>query len=441
MKVLVVDDDEGILLALSLLLRKEGIAVATAKSPGEACAAAAREAFELFVLDLNYTKDTTSGKEGMSLLSQLRAEWPRKPIVVMTGWASIDGAVESMRRGANDYLPKPWDNQQLVELIRRFDPAMAKPSAQDDWDTLAEQSPAMRSVLATIEGVSFSDLPVLVTGEHGTGKEVVARRIHAKSARPGAFVAVNAGALPDAMLESELFGHVRGAFTDAKSCRPGAFEEAAKGTLFLDEVANMPITQQAKLLRVLQDGEYRPLGASACERSSARIVSATNAAISEQVRMGDFRADLFYRLNAIHIHLPPLRERREMIPALARRFVTETAARHGLVVPEIEPAALDELVEYPWPGNVRELEHTMQRATLFSRTSGRITPEALGLHVEPVATPVVLAQTSLKEAERTLILNALERNPGDRAAAAKSLGMTRSSFYRRINRLGIKLGR
>jgi len=441
MKVLVADDDLGILLALELLLRQEGIDVVCASTPEEAWAVACADAFDLFLLDLNYTKDTTSGAEGFSLLSRLHGEYARKPIVVMTAWASIDGAVEAMRRGASDYLPKPWDNAHLIELVRRFDPTRA--SAPDDFDSLAEKSPAMRQVLSTIDHVAFSDLPVLITGEHGTGKEMIARRIHAKSARPGAFVAVNAGAFPDGMLESELFGHVRGAFTDAKADRRGAFAEAESGTLFLDEVANMPLMQQAKLLRVLQDGQFRPLGAQAAVRSTARVVSATNVDVDEASRNGGFRADLLYRLNAIHIRLPPLRERREQIPALAARFVRTTALRHGLRTPELDAGVIDALSAHDWPGNVRELEHTMQRAVLLSASTGRITPELLSLPSttsSSSARPPVPAGT-IKDAERALITDALERHPGDRAAAARSVGLSRSAFYRRIQQLGIKLDR
>ena len=439
MKVLVVDDDQAILLALDLLLHKEGIAVVTATTPEQAIVAAQGELYDAFLLDLNYTKDTTSGEEGFSLLSRLHAAYPRKPIVIMTGWASIEGAVQAMRRGASDYLPKPWDNARLVALLRKLDPAQAAVGALDDVDTLAERSPAMASVLSTIEHVAFSDLPVLITGEHGTGKEMIARRIHARSARHGAFVAVNAGAFPDGMLESELFGHIRGAFTDAKADRRGAFADARDGTLFLDEVANMPIVQQAKLLRVLQDGHFRPLGADATVCSTARVVSATNSEIDAEVRDGRFRADLLYRLNTIHIHLPPLRERREQIPPLAQRFVTDTAVRHGLPIPELDAGTMEALCAHDWPGNVRELEHTMQRAVLLSASTGRITePVSLGARSHSMTSPVA---GTVKDVERTLIVSALARFPGDRLAAAKSLGLSRSAFYRRIQQLGIKLER
>ena len=435
MLVLAVDDDQAVLVALELLLQKEGIALECVTTPQAACERASARRFDVFLLDLNFTKDTTSGQEGLSLLSHLHRSHPGKPIVVLTGWASVEGAVEAMKRGATDYIPKPWDNRRLVELLRKLDGP--KPLA-DDFDTIAAASPLMRSVLTTIDHIAFSDLPVLVSGEHGTGKEMIARRIHAQSARKGAFVAVNAGAFPDGMLESELFGHVRGAFTDAKFDRRGAFAEAANGTLFLDEVANMPTLQQAKLLRVLQERTFRPLGAPAAVESTARIISATNVDIEDEVKNRGFRADLLYRLNAIHIRIPALRERREQIPLLMRRFVADTASRYGIAAPAIGPAVMDALSDHDWPGNVRELEHTIQRAVLLSTSTGQITVESLALAAAKA--PVALAGT-VKDAERALIISALERFPGDRLAAAESVGLSRSAFYRRIQQLGIKLKR
>lgn len=441
MRVLVADDDEATLMALELLLQRERMTVACVRSPREVSAAVKSTSFDAVLLDLNYQRDTTSGSEGFSLLDELRQSSPQLPVVVMTGWASIEGAVRAMRQGASDYIPKPWDNARLVALLRSLapPPAVREPAAS----ALAAhgfESPAMKQVLATIERVAFSDASILVTGEHGTGKEIVARLVHERSGRRGAFIAVNAGALPDGTFESELFGHVRGAFTDAKTSRIGAFGRARDGTLFLDELANMPPAQQAKLLRVLQERVFQPLGATEPAPSTARIVSATNANVEALVSEHRFRADLLYRVNVIRIHVPPLRERREEIPALARHFVRRDAERYGLPVPVLEDEVVDLLCAYDWPGNVRELEHTMQRAVLLSASRGTILPVDAGLPASPLATaaPPAAEPLTLRESERATVLRTLERFPNDRAAAAKSLGLSRSAFYRRLAQLGIR---
>ena len=436
MTVLVVDDDPSVLSALALLLQQEGITVVTAESPHEALGIVLEKDVSLVLLDLNFKKDTTSGEEGLSALSTLTHNRPSLPVVVMTGWASIEGAVDAMKRGARSYLPKHSDNEAILRLVRRFDRSSWTPV--DEWDEMAQMSARMRDVSRVIEQVAHSDLPVLVTGEHGTGKEMVARRIHRRSGREGPFVTANAGAIPAGMVESELFGHVRGAFTDAKTERVGAFAEAAGGTLFLDEIATMPALQQAKLLRVLQDGEFRPLGASSASWSDARLVSATNADIQRCIDDGSFRADLLYRLNAVHIQLPPLRERRDQIPALALKFANETAKRYTLAPPELGDEVLSTLSAHPWPGNVRELEHTMQRAVLLSSQTGVVTAEALQLG-EATRGQEPASSTTLIDVQRRAIRDALERFPRDRRAAAASLGLSRSTFYRRIKQLGIKL--
>ncbi|HWU91072.1 MAG TPA: sigma-54 dependent transcriptional regulator [Kofleriaceae bacterium] len=453
MRVLVADDDEAALMALELLLQRERMTVSCVRSPREVSAAVKSGSFDAVLLDLNYQRDTTSGSEGFSLLEELRQTSPQLPVVVMTGWASIEGAVRAMRQGASDYVPKPWDNVRLVALLRSLvpSPAVREPAAS----ALAAngfESPAMKQVLATIDRVAFSDASILVTGEHGTGKEIVARLVHERSGRRGGFIAVNAGALPDGTFESELFGHVRGAFTDAKTSRVGAFGRARDGTLFLDELANMPLAQQAKLLRVLQERAFQPLGATEPEPSTARIVSATNANVEALVSEQRFRADLLYRVNVIRIHVPPLRERREEIPSLARHFVRRDAERYGLSVPALDDEVVDLLCAYEWPGNVRELEHAMQRAVLMSSSRGAIQCADVGLPASPgaAAPPIPTAPATapaappetepltLRESERAAVLRTLERFPNDRAAAAKSLGLSRSAFYRRLAQLGIR---
>jgi len=442
MRVLVADDDEAALMALELMLQRERMTVTCARSPREVSTAIHRGSFDAVLLDLNYQRDTTSGSEGFALLDEVRQTRPQLPVIVMTGWASIEGAVRAMRRGASDYVPKPWDNARLVALLRSLVP---QPAVREPAAALAAhgfESPAMKEVLATIDRVAFSDASILVTGEHGTGKEIIARLVHERSGRRGAFIAVNAGALPDGTFESELFGHVRGAFTDAKTSRVGAFGRARGGTLFLDELANMPPAQQAKLLRVLQERMFQPLGATEPELSTARIVSATNAEIEALVGEHKFRADLLYRINVIRVHVPPLRERLEEIPALARHFVRRDAERYGLAVPALEDDVVARLCAYDWPGNVRELEHAMQRAVLLSASRGTILAVDVGLPTQlPAAAtlvPPAAEPLTLRESERAAVLRTLERFPNDRAAAAKSLGLSRSAFYRRLAQLGIR---
>jgi DNA-binding NtrC family response regulator len=410
----------------------------------ELMAASAAAPFDAVLLDLNYERDTTSGQEGFSLLTSLRASYPAVAVVVMTGWASIEGAVEAMRRGAVDYVQKPWKNDALVATLRGVLPGATGVSAAAPA-SVGGESPAMRALHAMLEQVAFSDVPVLITGEHGTGKERIARALHEKSGRKGRFVAIHAGAVADGTFESELFGHVRGAFTDAKAAREGAFERAAGGTLFLDEIATMPERQQAKLLRVLQENVYQPLGAAAPRPSTARIVSATNVSADELTRRADFRDDLLYRLNTIHLHVPPLRQRVEEIPSLVRYFVEREATRHGLVVPTLMADVISRLSAHPWPGNVRELEHTLQRAVLLSMRSGTLSVEHLGLTARAQAEPIAPLPSSgpqtLRDAEEQAILRALQRFPTDRRAAAESLGLSRSAFYRRLSHFGIKPSR
>lgn len=454
MRVLIADDDADVLLALELLLNRENILTVRASSPREILQLMAKPhaAIDALLIDLNYERDTTSGQEGFSLLDSLRDRYRQVPVVVMTGWGSIEGAVEAMRRGAVDYLQKPWNNVALVALLQRLLPGGRAETAALPANT-TPSSPAMRQLQTLIEQVAFSDVPILITGEHGSGKELIAREIHGRSGRKGQFVALNAGAVPDGTFESELFGHVRGAFTDAKLAREGAFARAEGGTLFLDEVATMPASQQVKLLRVLQQRQYQPMGSPTVRTTTARIVSATNADVNSLARDGHFREDLMYRLNTIHLHVPPLRERLQELSHLAHYFVSREAKRHGFTVPEVDDAVLSRLQAHPWPGNVRELEHTIQRAVLLSARSGKLSEEHLGLDSASVpsasvpspltsASPVDSSATSsfsptLRDSEQAAIEQALKHFPNDRQAAAKSLGLSRSAFYRRLSRYGI----
>ena len=451
--VLVADDQPDVVQALRLLLRREGYATVEASSPAGALAAARAEEVDAALVDLNYARDTTSGKEGLDLLAELRALDPALPVVVMTAWGTVEGAVEAMRRGARDYVQKPWDNARLLATLRTqvelrqalrrgrlLSAEVSRGREQADRPVVAE-SRAMQEVLRVVERVAPSDAHVLVTGEHGTGKEVVARRIHALSARAERpLVVVNAGALSEGLLESELFGHVKGAFTDARADRVGCFELADGGTLVLDEIGAMPPPQQAKLLRVLQTGELAPVGSSRVRRVDVRVVSATNADLAAAAAAGTFREDLLYRLDTVEIRLPPLRDRREDVPVLAQLFLARQGARYGRSAARFSPEAIEALLAHPWPGNVRELEHAVERAALLAR-GDVLGPEDLALRPRAGGAATALEELTLAEAERYLLQRALARAHGNVVEAARRLGLSRSALYRRLQAYGLEVPR
>ena len=445
-RVLVADDQRDVLEALRLLLKGEGYEVETVPSPALVLDAITSRDFDALLIDLNYTRDTTSGQEGLDLLDRLRTADPTLPVVVMTAWASVEVAVEAMRRGARDFLEKPWDNQRLltilanqVELGRALrrgqrleaENRLLRGSAGAE---LVAESAAMQPVLEMLERIGPSEANVLVTGENGTGKNLLAEVIHRLSPRAsGPFVTVNTGALSDTIFESELFGHVKGAFTDAKTERVGRFEMADGGTLFLDEIANVSPTQQAKLLRVVETRELERVGSSRTRRVDVRLLSATNADLQEEVEEGRFRRDLLFRLNTVTIHLPPLRERREDIPLLAELFL----ARHRKSYRREElrgfdRAALEAMLAHAWPGNVRELDHAVERGVLMTRGE-RIDAAALGLGRAQQVAPR-LEEMTLEEVERILVQKALARHDGNVTEAAKALGLSRSALYRRLEK-------
>jgi DNA-binding NtrC family response regulator len=437
-RLLVADDQPDVLEAVRMLARANGIDVRTATSPAAVLAICEAEDIDVCLIDLNYARDTTSGREGMDLLARLHDLDPALPVVVMTAWGSIEGAVEAIRRGARDYLQKPWDNQRLVATLRaqlelrqalrtanRLDAEAAR-TRTHELPAIVAKSRAMQQVMTLVERVAPANASVLITGEHGTGKEVVARAIHAASTRRDkAFVAVNAGGLADGVLESELFGHVKGAFTDARTDRTGCFELADGGTLFLDEIANMPLSQQARLLRVLQTGELTPVGSSRPRRVDVRVLAATNADIAKDASDGKFREDLLYRLNTVELHMPPLRERREDIADLAAIFLGRT---HRSL--RLSPAAMEALLAHPWPGNVRELEHVIERACLLA-AGEEIQAEELVLRARGAAAPK-LEEMTLEDVERYLIERALAAQGGNVSEAARVLGLSRSALYRRL---------
>jgi DNA-binding NtrC family response regulator len=447
-RLLIADDQPHILEALRLLLKPEGYQLEMVRTPALVLDALAHESFDGVLIDLNYTRDTTSGQEGLDLVTRVKEIDAQLPVVVMTAWGNIDLAVEAMRRGAGDFIQKPWENARLLSILRT-QMELHRSQKKMQWleaenrilrasgapDFIASAA-SMRPVLETMARVGPSDANVLITGEHGTGKEVVAQTLHRLSSRAErTLVAVNTGALPEGTFESELFGHVKGAFTDARTDRIGRFELASGGTLFLDEIANIPVRQQAKLLRVLETGELERVGSSKTQKVDVRMLSATNADLRAEAAAGRFREDLLFRLNTVEIALPPLRERREDIPALAGHFLARYAARYRRQIEGLEPGALQMMLQYGWPGNVRELDHTIERAVLMARGQ-RIESADLGLNTQR-GTAQSMDEMSLEAVEAILIRKALARTGGNVSHAADALGLSRGALYRRIEKYGL----
>jgi DNA-binding NtrC family response regulator len=455
-RILVADDQSDVLAALRLLLKGEGFDIETVSSPAAVLKAVDSRDLDVALIDLNYARDTTSGSEGLDLLTRLRDKDPALPIVVMTAWGSVDLAVEAMRRGARDFVQKPWDNARLLTVLRtqlelsaalrRGEQLEAENLAlRDSADgangrairLIAESAP-MKAVMNVVTRIGPADANVLITGEHGTGKEVIARTLHSLSLRASKpMVSVNAGALAEGVFESELFGHVRGAFTDARADRVGRFELADRGTLFLDEIANVPLNLQAKLLRVLETGEFERVGSSKTHRVNARVLSATNANLQQKAEAGEFRQDLLFRLNTVEIYLPPLRERTEDIQLLAEHFLQQHSARYRRPLQGFTKEALEAMMRHSWPGNVRELDHVIERAVLMS-TSAVVTAFDLALQSgRDTAVSSRIDEMSLEEVERLLISKALSRFGGNANRAAEALGLSRSALYRRLQKYGL----
>jgi DNA-binding NtrC family response regulator len=453
-RILIADDQPDVLAALRLLLKGESYDIIPASSPSGVLKVVERQELDLVLIDLNYTRDTTSGSEGLELLSRIRTVDPTLPVVVMTAWGSVDVAVEAMRRGARDFIQKPWDNARLLAVLRtQIELAQALRRSQrleaenltlrDDGGPakhpqIVAESPGMKSILNVVQRIGPADANVMITGENGTGKEVIARSLHAVSNRAAnPLVSVNAGALSEGLFESELFGHVRGAFTDAKADRVGRFELADGGTLFLDEIANVPMTLQPKLLRVLETGEFERVGSSKTRKVSVRVLSATNADLKADVATGRFRQDLMFRLNTVEIHLPPLRERREDIAPLAEHFLRQHSERYRRGRMWFTEQAIEALRAHSWPGNVRELDHVVERAVLMS-SADTVSAMDLALQTTPAAQlSARLEEMSLEDAERLLITKALSRYNGNANRAAEALGLSRSALYRRLQKYGL----
>lgn len=440
--IMVADDHSDVRQALSLLLRDCGYAVTTAASPVEALSALRQSPPDLVLLDLNYQRDTTSGAEGLELLKQIRAQHRELPVVILTGWATVSLAVEAMQLGAQDFLEKPWENARVRAIVARHlasAQARAEVRRLEDEGRLVDgegpvyRSRAMQEVLAVAGRVAASEVPVLLMGESGTGKSLIARWIHRHSPRSkGPFVSVNLGGLAETLFESEIFGHVKGAFTDARSDRVGRIERASGGTLFLDEISNITPAQQARLLHVLEDRTFERVGEAVSRPADARILAATNADIRQLIRDGRFREDLYFRLNTVEIALPPLRARRDDIQLLATYYLARYAKESGRQPLTLTEGASRALESHDWPGNVRELAHVMQRAVLLTKDDAI---EVTDLRFGEGDAAENLENLTLEQAERYVIQRALESCGGDVATAAVKLGMSRSALYRRLEKI------
>jgi DNA-binding NtrC family response regulator len=447
-RILIADDQPDVLEALRFLVKGEGYQSETVNSPPAAIDAVESRDFDVVLMDLNYTRDTTSGQEGLELLNRIQSLDGTLPVIVMTAWGSVELAVEAMRRGASDFIQKPWDNARLSAILKtQIELGRALRKGQrleaenralraERFPQLIAQSAAMRPVLDVISRVGPSDANVLITGENGTGKGLVAQTLHSvslRSTRP--LVTVNTGGLAEGVFESELFGHVKGAFTDAKADRVGRFEMAEGGTLFLDEIANVSMGLQSKLLRTLETGEFERVGSSKTRRVDVRVFSATNADLGAAVAEGRFRQDLLFRLNTIEIRLPPLRDRREDIPLLAAHFLHQHASHYRKSISGFDEASIKALLSHSWPGNVRELDHAVERAVLMAQ-SEMIRAGDLGLRSGREGPPR-LEEMSLEDVEALLIKKALARFNGNVSHAANALGLSRSALYRRLQRYGL----
>ncbi len=448
--VLVIDDMPDVRLSANFLLSSHNYQVLEASSPLEALEIVKQQAIDLILLDMNYQADTTSGQEGLDFLDMLNKENLNIPVVAMTGWSSVDVAVKAMQQGANDFIEKPWDNQRLLQVIKqqiqfsglkkqnqRLQQHNQK-NATKHADELVWQSSAMSQLMTEIERLAHTDATILLTGENGTGKSSIANLIHQKSSRCHQnLVTVNMGAIPEALFESEMFGHKKGAFTDAKETRMGRFEMANEGTLFLDEIGNIPLAQQAKLLRVLENNEFEMVGSSITQHSNVRLISASNADFEHLIAAEKFRPDLYYRLNTIELHVPALRDRIEDIMPLACHFVHKHSMRYKRLKMSLADDVEDKLTSYPWPGNIRELSHMMERAVLLS-SNEKITANDIPLKTSSVKQGSEIPFMSLDQAEQQLLKQALNKAKGSAVDAAQLLGISKSAIYRRMEKYDIK---
>ena len=451
-RILIFDDDAAVQVSLALLLKQSGFETACCDDPRQGLEALARARFDLVVQDMNFSQQT-SGEEGVALLAQIKERHPALPVLLMTAWGSITLAVRGVKAGAADFFTKPWNNAQLVELIKStlelsagLSPQRLNRKALDkqfDFSAIVGEHPKLLRVLGTIGQVARTKAPVLILGESGTGKELIADAIHRNSPRAGkSAVKINMGAITPSLFESEMFGHVRGAFTDAKADRKGHVACAHESTLFLDEIGELNRGDQVKLLRVLQDQSYQPVGASRPEQADIRVVSATNQELAELVASGDFREDLFYRLNLITIRLPALRDRRSDIPLLAEHIITAVSHQYGLEPVTITPQALEWLSAQPWPGNIRQLKQTLERTVLLVGKSQLTQADFIAAEQRDDGGGHKLGVDgmTLEQVERHMIEQAMDQHRGNISRVAQALGLSRTALYRRLERHGIGAG-
>jgi DNA-binding NtrC family response regulator len=459
--ILIADDDSRILTALKLLLKGENYQVTPVMSPKACLDALQKEHYSLALVDLNYHSDTTSGDEGLQLIAAIKELDEQLPIIVMTGYSSIEVAVEAMKLGAADFIQKPWGNDRLLSVIQAQlrisemqqqglklarENALLRDQVSTKSAGIIAESKVMQQRLTQLEKLALSDMNILLTGENGTGKSMFAEYLHQSSSRsPNPFIAVNMGAISENLFESEMFGHVKGAFTDAKENRIGRFELAEGGTLFLDEIANIHPSQQAKLLHVLESHQFEKVGSSKTQRVEARMVSATNSNLKDLIEQGQFRQDLLYRLNTVEITIPPLRERQADIMPLAEHFLTKHAQKYRLPKGAFSKQASEALQAYSWPGNIRELNHMVERA-IFLRESNILTVLDLGLSSAPneilpreKLKSIDIHQAPLDEIEKTIIEQRLAHFNNNGQETATSLGLSRSAYYRRLEKHNLTL--
>lgn len=437
--ILIIDDDSSIRLSLGMILRRAGYEVDTAENPDEALAKIRDTKYSLILMDMNFRRSTT-GEEGIELLRKTKIFQPETPVILITAWGSIELAVEGMRAGAYDFITKPWHN---IVLLQRIETALSlnsnlKSLEKGTFDRcgIIGKDKALEDLLHTAERISATDAPVLILGENGTGKEMVANAIHQNSRRKGnPFVMVNLGGISRSLFETEMFGHAKGAFTGAITSRKGRFEVADKGTIFLDEIGELDLASQVKLLRVLQQHTFEPLGESRPVKVDIRVVCATNADLSAMVAEKTFREDLFYRINLITLRLPPLRERRGDIPMLVRHFIKEICEKSNMELREITPETMEYLTRLPYPGNIRQLKNMVERAIL---TGGIILKQENFIDESDNVTVSSNEGLTLEELEKKAVEDALEKSQGNHAMASRILGVTRQTLYRRMDKYGLR---
>ena len=452
-KILIIDDDEDVLLAASLLLKKHVISVQTEKNPQQIPNLLNRQDFDVILLDMNFTRDVTSGSEGFYWLDKIREIDPAAIVILITAYGDIEMAVRAVKEGATDFILKPWQNEKLIATISaalqlrssKLEAAQFRSQQKQlsrdidrNYHEIIGISPAMQSIFRTIDKVAATQANVLILGENGTGKELVARAIHRSSDRAdNVFISVDMGAISETLFESELFGHNKGAFTDAREDRAGRFEIASGGTLFLDEIANLPISLQAKLLTVLQQREITRLGSNKSRSIDIRLICATNMDIEQMGKENKFRQDLLYRINTVEIKVPPLRQRIEDLPLLANHFLNLYARKYNKHLKSISASGLRKLESYPWPGNIRELDHAIERAVIMSDAHVLQPDDFLLANFDTAESQVSIQDYNLETLEKMVIQNALKKFEGNVSQAARELGLTRASLYRRMEKYGI----